>query len=74
MSVIADSSEVEILLLDKGSMHLYPEDVQKLLNERLSVAFSVERPYDQFVIDTLKDKFREWDKFKITTFLNSLKM
>ena len=27
LSVIADSSEVEVLLIDKNNMHLFPEDV-----------------------------------------------
>ena len=46
-------------------MHLFPEDVQKVLNERLSEAFSAERPYNSEVIDVIKDKFKEWDQFKI---------
>lgn len=67
--MIADSAEVEIFLIDKSNMHLYPEDVQKLLNERLSKIFSVERPYDTQIVDSIKNKFREWDKFKIEGFL-----
>jgi len=27
LSVIADSAEVEIILIDKQNLHLYPEDV-----------------------------------------------
>ena len=27
LSVIADSAEVEVLLIDKANMHLFPEDV-----------------------------------------------
>jgi len=65
LSVIADSAEVEVLLIDKQNMHLFPEDVQKVLNEGLSEAFSAERPYKSEVIDILKDKFKEWDQFKI---------
>ena len=36
LSVVADSSEVEIVLIDKANIHLYSEEVQKLLNDRLS--------------------------------------
>ena len=71
--MIADSAEVEIYLIDKSNMHLYPEDVQKLLNERLSTIFSVERPYDTHVVDSIKNKFREWDKFKIAGFVGQLR-
>lgn len=46
-------------------MHLFPEDVQKVLNARLSQVFSAERPYKSEVIDVIKDKFKEWDQFKI---------
>lgn len=61
LSVIADSAEVDIFLIDKSSIYTYPEDVQKLLNERLSQIFSVERPYDKEIVDAIKNKFREWN-------------
>jgi predicted ATP-binding protein involved in virulence len=50
-----------MLLIDKHNMHLYPEDVQKILNERLSSAFSAERPYSDEVVSYIKTKFKEWD-------------
>lgn len=74
LSVIADSSEVEILLIDKNNMHLFPEDVQKVLNERLSQIFSAERPYEKDVVEGIRDKFREWDRYKIQAFLHQTKM
>ena len=72
LSVLADSAEVEIYLIDKSNMHLYPEDVQKLLNERLFAAFSSERPFDKVIVDNIKDKFREWDKYRIKSYISRL--
>ena len=73
LSVIADSAEVEVLLIDKANMHLFPEDVQDLLNDRLAVAFSPDRPYRENVMDEIKDKFRGWDRYKIVSFFNAIK-
>jgi len=73
LSVIADSAEVEVLLIDKANMHLFPEDVQDLLNDRLAVAFSPDRPYRESVMDEIKDKFRGWDRYKIVSFFNAIK-
>ena len=73
LSVIADSAEVEVLLIDKANMHLFPEDVQDLLNDRLAVAFSADRPYRENVMDEIKDKFRGWDRYKIVSFFNAIK-
>ena len=69
LSVIAESAEVEIILIDKANMHLYSEDVQKLLNQKLSTIFEVDKPYPDKIIDKIKDKFRLWDQFKISTFI-----
>jgi hypothetical protein len=73
LSVIADSAEVEVLLIDKANMHLFPEDVQDLLNERLAVAFSPDRPYKENIMDEIKDKFRGWDRYRIVSFFNAIK-
>ena len=51
-------------------MNLFPEEIQKLLNERLSDMFSAERPYSPDIVDYIKDKFKEWDKFKTQSFLH----
>lgn len=72
LAVIADSQEVEILLIDKKGSHLFPEDVQILLNEKLGAAFSPENPYGQEVMENIKNRFKEWDKFKTQTFLWTL--
>lgn len=55
-------------------MHLFPEEVQKLLIERLSSSFSAERPYSDKVVNTIKDKFKEWDKYKIQIMHHYLKL
>lgn len=65
MSVLADSADVELLLIDKTNMNLFPEDVQKLLNNRLSTIFSAERPFDPEILKFCQTKFKEWDNFKI---------
>lgn len=63
--MIADSDEVEVLFIDKGNMALYPEDIQKMLSKRLDTAFNFDRPYPDNITEAIKDKFREWDRFKI---------
>ena len=73
LSVIADSAEVEILMIEKAHMHLFPEDVQDVLNSRLSKAFAPDKPYREEILNEIKDKFREWDKYKIMNFLSAIK-
>ena len=47
--------------------------MQKLLNERLSQIFSVERPYENEVVDAIKNKFREWDQYTISGYISQLR-
>ena len=67
--MVADSSEVVIYLIEKSNLHLLPENVQKLLNEKLSHEFSVEKPFSTEIVDCIKDRFRDWEKFKIKKFM-----
>ena len=73
LSVVADSSEVIIFLIEKQNMHLFPENVQKLLNDKLSSEFSVENPFSSEIVECIKDKFRDWEKFKINKFMQQLR-
>ena len=73
LSVVADSSEVVIYLIDKANMHLFPENVQKLLNDKLSQEFSVENPFPNEVVESIKNRFKDWDKFKIKKYMQQLR-
>ena len=72
--MIADSAEVEVLLIEKEHMHLFPEEAQRMLNTRLAEAFDPERPYSDETVEAIKAKFKEWDHFKIYRFLSQLKI
>ena len=45
LSVVADSSEVEVLIFDKNEIAFFPEDVQREIVIGLRNSHNVERPY-----------------------------
>ena len=67
--MIADSSEVEVLLIPRNNMHLFPEEVQTLLSDRLAKEFAYEQPYSKEITQFIQEKFKEWDRFKIKSYL-----
>jgi hypothetical protein len=48
-------------------MSFFPERVQKDIYARLERAFQAESPYAARVIEQIKDKFHEWDRYKLET-------
>jgi len=60
-------------MIDKQSMQFFPEDVQKLLNDRLEKEFTAERPYEDVLVEAIKDKFKEWDRFKVNQFMRQVR-
>jgi hypothetical protein len=60
---------VVIYLIDKANMHLFPENVQKLLNDKLSLEFSVENPFSDEIVESIKNRFKDWETFKIKRYM-----
>ena len=69
VGVVHRDIKPENLLIDKNLMHLFPEDVQNLLNERLSNIFSPEKPYPTDILEYIQEKFKDWDRYKIKSYL-----
>jgi hypothetical protein len=53
--------------MDRGQMSFFPENVQKDIYERLEKAFHRDTPYPMHIIEKIKDKFHEWDQYKLET-------
>jgi len=73
LSVIAASHEVEAYVIDKDLMEFFPERIQKQIQDKLALTFEPDRPYMFENVQKIKDKFREWDIFKVRTVQASLK-
>jgi len=53
--------------MDRGQMSLFPEHVQKVIYTRIEKAFMHECPYPAKIIERIKDKFQEWERYKLET-------
>eukprot|EP00347_Sterkiella_histriomuscorum_P024525 403330805 len=70
---IADSSEVELLIMDRTQLSYFQEKIQKEIYHRIEKAFQPDQPYEGTVVEKIKDKFREWEKYKLETVNSILK-
>lgn len=68
---IADSSEVELLIMDRTQLSYFQDHIQKEIYQRIEKAFQPDAPYEGKIVEKIKDKFREWEKYKLET-VNSL--
>ena len=59
--------------MDRSQLSFFPEKVQKEIYHRIEKAFQPDQPYEKVVVDKIKDKFREWEKFKVQTVSSILK-
>ena len=57
---MADSAEVEILIMEKNQMSLFPEDVQMEIVTELRRAPNVERPFTGDVMAYQQANFDKW--------------
>jgi hypothetical protein len=48
-------------------MSFFPENVQKDIYSRLEKAFHPDNPYSTHIIEKIKDKFHEWEQYKLET-------
>jgi len=70
---VADSADTEVFLVTRQHFSYLAEGVQRELTQRLANLFAYEQPYERSEVERIKDKFREWDKFKMDTQLSFLK-
>lgn len=54
-------------------MEFFPDHIQKHIHEKLMHCFEPDRPYMLKNVEKIKDKFREWDVYKIQTLQDHLK-
>lgn len=59
-------------MMDRSQMSFFPEKVQKDIYSRLEKSFQAETPYPTHVIERVKDKFHEWNRYKFETVGNIL--
>ena len=53
--------------MDRDQMSYFPEHIQKEIYARIELAFMHECPYPAKVIERIKDKFQEWERYKLET-------
>ena len=61
LSVVADSAEVEVLIMNRSWMSLFPEEVQQELIDKIKYVKDVERPYSDRIMSEQKQKFTRWN-------------
>jgi len=61
LTVLADSAEVEVLIMDKTNWSFFPENIQKEILTKLQRKISVERPYAEDFLEFVKELFTQWD-------------
>ena len=61
LSVVADSAEVEVLIMNRSWMSLFPEEVQQELIDKIKYVKDVERPYSDRIMSDQKQKFTRWN-------------
>lgn len=54
-------------MIDQTQLSFLPDSLQKELYYKLENGFQAENPYPVKIVRKIKDKFREWEKFKIGT-------
>lgn len=54
-------------MMERSQMSFFPEHVQKSIYARLERSFQAESPYEARIIERIKDKFHEWERFKLET-------
>jgi hypothetical protein len=73
LTVIADSAEVEVIIIDKQNWSFFPEVIQKDIQISLEQKTSVESPFTHDYHDFVKDLFKQWDNDKLQFYVNGIK-
>lgn len=51
--------------MDRAQMSYFPENIQKEIYSRIEESFQPECPYEAHIIEKVKDKFKEWERYKL---------
>jgi hypothetical protein len=65
LSVVANSANVKVWIIDKVDMNYLPEKVLKQVFEKVIFSKEEDRPFHEQDIEFIIDQFCRWDKFKI---------
>ena len=60
-------------MIDQQLLEFFPEHTQRHIWEKLMHVFEADRPYMLKNVQKIKDKFREWDVYKVSTYHQALK-
>ena len=58
---MADSCEVEVLIMDRQQMQFFPDQIQAQIMRQISRSKHVERPFDDATFAEELKKFDNWD-------------
>ena len=72
LSVIADSAEVEVLIMDRTQMQFFPDSIQKQITRQIENEKCIEKPFsdEQFAAEIRK--FDNWDAVRRAKFLDTI--
>lgn len=62
--MIAESADVEILLMEEQHLGFFPADIQKFILSRVKLSKFVGRPFTNQQIKKEMKKFANWDEMK----------
>lgn len=71
--MVANSTDVEVLMFDKSEIVFFPEDVQREIVMGLRKSLNIERPYQPEDMEQVKKTYRLWDLEKQKILLQALK-
>ena len=54
-------------MMNRTQMSFFPEDVQKEIYARVERQFQPEQPYSTKIVEKVKDKFAELERYKLET-------
>ncbi len=65
LSIIADSGQVEIYILDKADMSYIPDHVLKQIFEQIAKEKEADRPFTWDKIEEKKEEIIKWEQIKV---------
>lgn len=65
LSVIADSGQVEVYVLDKSDMGYLPDYILRKVFEKIAMIKEPDRPFHESKIAEMKDEMMRWETYKV---------
>ena len=65
LSVIADSGQVEVYILDKNDIGYIPDMYLRLVFEKIAALKEPDRPLEWGQIEEIKEEMIKWEQFKV---------